>query len=438
MTNLHGDALTLATSSHFPAFFVRVYHCSTVPLRVLTFSGLGPLQVLGEFLAVLVACLDFGAVGVGVNGAMTRTGDDRERAMQLTERLPPPPPDMIRRDEPRRAVRDALEPDRSVVIVQGMGGTGKTWLALDVANSVQGTRLFSTAVWSSSRDAPLMFDDWLRWIARALSRADLAALTADQLVPEVTHLLGERAVLLVVDNFESIDACEQDKILALSPSIAPPSRLLITSRHVDFLERMPAGCVSPKVIRLGGLCPAEARQLFFAEVDRLGAYTLRLAPEGTFRSVHEVTSGHPLAMRLLVAEALERPIADIVGELRLAPRGALDALFDHSWERLNDGARLTLQAASLLGGPAGRGALSAMTGLSAGEVDRAITELQSVSLLETRGQQPKGDELVGLHPLTRSFVRTRVQEEAGLAGRLMDRAVRYYLQFLGQNGTFLE
>jgi len=29
-----------------------VYHCSTVPLRVLTFSGFGPLQVLGEFLAV--------------------------------------------------------------------------------------------------------------------------------------------------------------------------------------------------------------------------------------------------------------------------------------------------------------------------------------------------------------------------------------------------
>ena len=128
-----------------------------------------------------------------------------------SRRLPPPPPEMIRRDEPRRAVRDALEPDRSVVIVQGIGGTGKTWLALDVANSVQGTRLFSTAVWSSSRDAPLMFDDWLRWIARALSRADLAAPTADQLVAEVTHLLGEQAVLLVVDNFESIDACEQDK-----------------------------------------------------------------------------------------------------------------------------------------------------------------------------------------------------------------------------------
>ena len=283
---------------------------------------------------------------------MPRTGDDRERTVQLTERLPLPPPEMVLREEPRRAVRDALEPDRSVVIVQGMGGTGKTWLALDVANGVRGTRLFSTAVWSSSRDAPLMFEDWLRWVARALSRADLAALTADRLVPEVAHLLGEQAVLLVVDNFESIDACEQDKILALSSWIAPPSRLLITSRHVDFLERLPAGSVPPKVIRLGGLCPAEARQLFFAEVDRLGAYTLRLAPESAFCSVYEVTSGHPLAMRLLVAEALKRPLADIVGELRLAPRGALDALFDHSWQRLTDGARLTLQATSLLAGPA--------------------------------------------------------------------------------------
>ena len=78
-----------------------------------------------------------------------------------------------------------------------------------------------------------------------------------------------------------------------------------------------------------------------------------------------------------------------------------------------------------------------MTGLAAGAVDRAITELQNVSLLETRGQQPEGGALVGLHPLTRSFVRARVQEQAGSAGRLMDRVVRYYLRFLGRNGTFL-
>ena len=153
---------------------------------------------------------------------------------------------------------------------------------------------------------------------------------------------------------------------------------------------MPAGFVSPKVIRLGGLCPGEARELFFAEVDRLGAYTLRLTSGGY---VSHGARGHEWASVGPAAPGrrdTERPLADVVEELRLGPRGALDALFDHSWERLNDGARVTLQAASLLGGPAGRGVLSAMTGLSAGEVDRAITELQGVSLLETCGQQSEG------------------------------------------------
>jgi tetratricopeptide (TPR) repeat protein len=335
-------------------------------------------------------------------------------------------------------LRDALEPDASIVVVQGMGGAGKTWLALDVANDVHGTHLFANVVWTTARDAPLTFDAWLRRIARVLSRADLGTLSPEHLRPSVARLLGDRAVLLVVDNFESIDVAEQDKMLNFARWIRPPSRILLTSRHVDFVDRMPSGSVAPRVIPIGGLSSTEAQQLFFAEVDRLDAYTLRLVSDAEFAAVYDVTSGHPLGLCLLVAAASKRTLEVVLRDLRAASQGALDALFDQSWERLSPCARSTLQAASVLDGPVSCGALAAMTGHSSGEVDGAVVELQGASMLEPRGRQFEGDVLVGLHPLTRAFVRAHMQESAGLADQLLDRAAAYYLKLVGENGGFLD
>ena len=148
--------------------------------------------------------------------SMPSAENDAASVGRTVDNVPPRPSGMVVRHDLHAALCDALEPDSSIVDVQGMGGTGKTWLALDVANTVQGTHLFANVIWTTARDAPLTFDAWLRRIARALSRADLATLSPEHLEPAVAGLLGDRAVLLVVDNFESIAAIEQDKILGLA------------------------------------------------------------------------------------------------------------------------------------------------------------------------------------------------------------------------------
>src|SRR5262249_37413625 len=162
---------------------------------------------------------------------------------------------------------------------------------------------------------------------------------------------------------------EQDKILDLARWMMPPSRILLTSRHVDFLERLPPGSASPRVVVLGGLSRVETQRLFFEEVGRQGGVVLQLLSDAQITAIYEVTNGHPLAVRLLVAEAIPHPLEMVLAELRQTPHDVLDTLFVRSWKRLAGGARLVLQSACVLSGPASHESLAAMTGLSEEAVD---------------------------------------------------------------------
>src|SRR5687768_6554007 len=63
-------------------------------------------------------------------------GDESVLAELAPGRLPPLPVGLIERAEQRAALRAALEQERSIVVIQGLGGTGKTSMALDVAHQV--------------------------------------------------------------------------------------------------------------------------------------------------------------------------------------------------------------------------------------------------------------------------------------------------------------
>lgn len=352
--------------------------------------------------------------------------------------LPPRPVSMLQRSAERAALRTALEQDRSIVVVQGLGGTGKTSLALVVAHEIQGTRQFESAIWTSARDTRLTFEDMLRQTARALGRADIAAVAADELEPILHPVLQDRSILLVVDNFETVAPDEQGRMLGFARWLSPPSRVLLTSRHADFQARIPDISPPLRVVPLGGLTASETRQLFVQEVERQGVDALRGTSAQRIDEVFEVTAGHPLAIRLLVAEAQSRPLVHILRDVRASVRGRLDALFEYTWQRLGDAALRTLQAVSLLGGPVSRECIAAMTSLSVDAVERAAAELESVSLLESRGQQIDGTALFGVHPLTRAFARARVQAEDELAERLMERAARFYLDLVNSNSDFMD
>jgi len=153
---------------------------------------------------------------------LTREFPPLRTSARVPTNLPTPPTELIGRDVEVDAVADELHRHRLVTIT-GVGGMGKTRLAVEVAASLASEH--PDGVWFVDLAPALDGGDVVRAVATAMG-ATGAASSADALLGH----LAERRTLLVLDNCEHvIDAVAQltEAILARAPEV----RMLATSRE---------------------------------------------------------------------------------------------------------------------------------------------------------------------------------------------------------------
>ncbi|CAN5600671.1 hypothetical protein BH24CHL1_BH24CHL1_03960 [soil metagenome] len=142
-------------------------------------------------------------------------------------RLPQPPDSLIGRDEDVKGLVAILESDTRLVTVTGVGGVGKTRVALEVGHRVgdafkNGVRLGVRLIeLSTVRDPNLLVPA----IAQELG---LREGDADALGERLRTYLSRRNMLLILDNFEHLldAAVDVSELLASSPTL----NVLVTSR----------------------------------------------------------------------------------------------------------------------------------------------------------------------------------------------------------------
>jgi predicted ATPase/DNA-binding SARP family transcriptional activator len=183
----------------------------------------------------------------------------RERTALATPRpssLPAPPSSFVGRPAELAAADGLLcEPDTRLVTVLGPGGVGKTRFAIELADAA--AHRFDEVAWvglEALHDPALVPTE----IARALD-ADTGE--HDRLAA-LERRLGERRVLLVLDNLEHVlDAAgDLHELLARCPGL----HLLVTSRE-------PLRLSSEQRYVLGPLHTADAQRLFVARARAVGA-----------------------------------------------------------------------------------------------------------------------------------------------------------------------
>lgn len=367
--------------------------------------------------------------------------------------LPQPPAPLLGREHELLTIARLLDdPHCRLLTLVGPGGIGKTRLSLQVAAQQQAALAHGVAFVSL---APLTGREQIvTAIADALGFVLYSATDrADQLV----HYLREKALLLVLDNFEHL--------LADKPSVAlvgdllggaPALKLLVTSREPLHLQAEwvfeVQGLPIPESEKPGELEASSAVKLFLqrARQARVG-FSLSAEDRPAVLRICQLVEGLPLGIELAAAWVLTLSCQEIVHELERSladPRSGLDflvattrdiperhrsinAVVDHSWNLLSAEEQRVLRQLAVFQGGFGREAA----------VSVANASLALLSALVSKSLLRRTDTSAGRydwHELVRQSMLARLQADPQEYIESRDRHCRYYTTLLERRGPALK
>jgi predicted ATPase/class 3 adenylate cyclase len=366
--------------------------------------------------------------------------------------LPARAAELIGRENELSEINGRLE-DGSVrlLTLTGPGGTGKTTLAIrvaeDLAPGFPGGACFVDL--SGARDANAV----LVAIARAIG---LGEIIDRPLEDELVDHLRDRRMLLVLDNFEQVTAAAG--VVARLLSECPRLTVLATSREalhvraervypVQPLALPPVGRDAASARSIGGF---EAVQLF---VDRARAVRpdFELTDDNA-QAVAEICrrlDGLPLAIELAAArlrlfspDVLRERLGDRLGLLRSGPRDlperqqTLRATMDWSYELLEPGERRLFELMAVFA-DAEIAAVEAVTD-GVGDIDGVALEvvdglagLAEKSLVRLV-DQPSGEPRVAMLETIREFAADRLDQRPDVGERARRAHATHYAAVASQ------
>jgi predicted ATPase len=233
-----------------------------------------------------------------------------------------------------------------LVTLTGIGGIGKTRLALRVAR--EHARASGRGAWLCALGQARSRDDLLRSVATSLELALSRGEPADQ----VGHALAARpGALLLLDNLEHL--LEHADLLDRWRALAPETRLVVTTR-------CPLELRGEQVVPLEPLTPEEGVELL---VLRAAARGFDVSGDPDLPALAQSLDGLPLALELAAGRlGLQRPgailprLKDRLDLLRTFDRGAeprlatLRGALDWSWNLLDGPEQTALAELSVFAG----------------------------------------------------------------------------------------
>lgn len=340
------------------------------------------------------------------------------------------------RDNEREAILDHLNHQRAwITVIDGIGGVGKTALALNCAEfirnaSLSGDANFEHVIWASAKIEKLTptgisqiqptFTDLTSLSRTILEVTGFSDYEHEDEVSLVKQILAISKTLLVLDNLETVS---DPAIYEFLQDIPEPSKVLATTR-----SRIES---SHRNLRLTALPRRDALDMIRQLALELDSAELSQAEDTGLDGLINRVGGIPLAIRLAVGRiATGLPLASYLDKLdtRAAQNDLLEFCFSESWDNLETEARLALMATVIfLPDAPSEEELRRVTDIPEMRLNDAIATLIRRAFLnnsyDTAGQSYR----YSLLPLTADFVRQKSEQDSELRSQLQDRYRAYLL-----------
>lgn len=354
--------------------------------------------------------------------------DESERP-QILHNLPQPDYEtFVGREAELAKIERLLHPETRhfVVTVDGIGGIGKSALALEAAhrclrnyNKIPTEQRFEAIIWTSAKRTVLTADgikmrplnlrtleDIYSTIAITLQREDINRARSEDQPEMVRNALTRQRTLLIVDNLETLD----DKpIMEFLHELPAPTKVLITTRtRVDIAYP----------IRLTGMSWDDAQLLITQECTKKN---VSLSMEDATRLFNR-TGGVPLAMVFSIAQmGLGYGVEQVLSRLGTPNNDVARFCFEGTLKHLaRKPAYNLLMAIAFFSNGAERVGLGYVTELSEMDRDDGLVELEKLSLIDRQGSR------FTMLPLTRSFALNQLKKTDKAHLRAGRRWVNYF------------
>lgn len=314
-------------------------------------------------------------------------------------------------------LRALNDPDGCWIVgVDGIGGIGKTALALEIAAQCVQERRFQHIVWlqaastpknsSHQEQIPFTFESILDGVGNQLGVPDVVTLPLPQKRARIQAMLHHSRVLLIIDNLDTATQPQETIIRELEP-LLNPSKALLTSR-----QRF-GGEVFTK--HLTGLEQEAGIEFVRQDAQEKGVEHLIAADPTHLTQLVNQTGGSPLALKLLVSQLAYLPLDLVLQRLQaVEPLASHDhqyfrfyrTVFFESWALLSEASKKLLISLSNFDPMDGvyLDPIQYVSGLEKKALLPSIDQLWRLSLLEIVEVENVQRMRYALHPLTQYFV----------------------------------
>lgn len=356
--------------------------------------------------------------------------DGRTDTDKILHNLPNPDNgQFLGREKELARIIQTLQPyphsQHSVIIIDGIGGIGKSSLALEVGyqylrrdSQLANEEQFHAIVWVSAKKSTLTADgiktrpqvfrtleDIFTAIAITLQREDILRADSDEQPGLICQALTQKRTLLIIDNLETVD---DEKVITFLRELPAPTKAIVTTRF-----RIDAALP----IHLIGMPWEDAQKLIQHACFNKQVHLTHDQEQLLFKR----TGGVPIAIVWSIAQVgYGHAIETVLHRLGDAQGPIAQFCFEKLVNDIKGKPAYTiLLALGLFVHNATRKALGIITQLSELDRDDALVDLERLSLIDKSGDR------FSMLPLTKEYIMAQLTKSPEISAQLTRSRIDY-------------